>query len=158
MEEKKTIFSLLAELFTSFGIIVVIHMIIAAVVGDEAQGFSTIFEFGNRGLSIYTLAELFGLNLIIYIFRNILFSDKLIKSMPMIVRNIIFFVAITVTIMIFAAVFGWFPIDDIYSWIGFFVSFAICSAVAVILSRLKENAENDKMNRALEKYKGTGSN
>ena len=158
MEEKKTIFSYIAELFTSFGIIVVIHMIIAYVVGDEAHGYSTIFEFGSRGLSIDTLAELFGLNVIIFIFRHILFSDKLIKSLPMIVRNIIFFVAITVTIMIFAAVFGWFPIDDIYSWIGFFVSFAICSAVAVILSRLKENAENDKMNRALEKYKGTGSN
>ena len=152
MEEKKTVLNYLAELFASFGIIVVIHMIIALAVGNEAKGYSSIFEFGNRGLSLYTLAELFGLNVVIHVFSNLLFSDRWIKTMPMIVRNILFFVAVTVTIMIFAVLFGWFPIDDIHAWIGFFVSFTICSAVAVVLSRIKETSENEKMNRALENY------
>ena len=78
--------------------------------------------------------------------------------MSMLARNVLFFLIITVTIVLFVILFGWFPINDMKAWIGFFISFAVSSTVAVVLSRIRERAENDKMNRALEKYKGTGSN
>ncbi len=37
--------------------------------------------------------------------------------------------------------------------IGFLISFAVCSALAILISRLREKAENERMNRALEKYR-----
>ena len=153
MEEKKTLYYHIGHLFTTFGIMVLMFVIITDMLGDSAKGYSTLFEMGGTGLSLNTLLQLFALAAIISVCRRVLYSDTLIKSMSMIARNVIFFVAITVTIMLFVIFFGWFPINDISAWIGFFVSFAICSAVAVVLSRIRERAENDRMNRALEKYK-----
>ena len=153
MEEKKSLYYYISHLFTTYGIMVLIFVVLTDILGVTAQGYSTMFEMGKKGLSLNTLLQLFALAVIISVCRRILYSDGLIKSMSMIARTIIFFVAITVTIMLFVIFFGWFPINDISAWIGFFISFAICSAVAVIFSRIREHAENDRMNRALEKYK-----
>lgn len=46
----------------------------------------------------------------------------------------------------------WFPVEDFKAWLGFFISFSICSAIGVIVSRLKEKAEDRKMNKAMEQY------
>ena len=73
--------------------------------------------------------------------------------MPLVVRNILFFAVILVTITVFAAVFGWFPLNNVLSWIGFIVSFSICAVISSVLMRLEENAENKKMQEALKKYK-----
>ena len=69
------------------------------------------------------------------------------------VRNTLFFLAITVAIIIFVTVFKWFPLFDIKAWIGFVVSFALCSSIAIVIGRLKENAENRKMEQALDRFK-----
>ena len=152
MEEKKSLYYYIGRLFTTYGIIVLMFVIITDMIGGHAQGYSTLFELGKRGLTLNTLLQLFALAVIISVCRRILYSDSLIKSMSIIARNIIFFVVITVTITLFVIFFGWFPINDISAWIGFFISFAVSSAVAVIVSRMLERAENNRMNRALEKY------
>jgi hypothetical protein len=38
------------------------------------------------------------------------------------------------------------------AWIGFFVSFAVCSTLGILIGRQKEKSENERMNKALEKY------
>ena len=63
------------------------------------------------------------------------------------------FVSVTIAVVVFIIAFKWFPVNDIRAWIGFFISFAICSLFGVLFSRLKEKAENKKMDAALEKYK-----
>ena len=61
--------------------------------------------------------------------------------------------AVTIVIVLFVIIFKWFPLNDVKAWIGFLVSFAICSAVAVVISRAREKAENFKIDQALERYK-----
>ena len=39
------------------------------------------------------------------------------------------------------------------AWAGFLISFTLCPVSGVVISRLREKAENDKMDRAPEKYK-----
>ncbi|MCR5093253.1 MAG: hypothetical protein K6B72_04715 [Lachnospiraceae bacterium] len=153
MEDRRTVFHYFSELFATYGVIVAIFLLLDLCVGEAASGYSSLFAYGKEGLSAGTLAQLLALALIITVLRNILLTDNLIGSMSMITRNVLFFLAITGTIILFVLLFAWFPADDASAWIGFLISFAVCSALAILISRLKEKAENERMNRALEKYR-----
>ncbi len=48
--------------------------------------------------------------------------------------------------------FGWFPVRDVRAWVGFIISYAISMITAAFITRLKERAENSKMQEALDKY------
>lgn len=52
--------------------------------------------------------------------------------------------AVTIVIVLFVVIFKWFPFSDVKAWIGFLVSFAICSAVAVVISRGREKKVNNE--------------
>ncbi|MBR5419698.1 MAG: DUF3021 family protein [Lachnospiraceae bacterium] len=153
MEEKNSLFAMIRTIFVTYGIMVVLFVILNILIGEEAKDFSSLFVYGNRAFSMATLIQLFALSLIISICRNVLFSDRWIKNMSIMLRNVLFFLIITVTITLFVILFAWFPIDDISAWSGFFISFALCSVVGVLVSRWRERAENDKMNKALERYR-----
>ena len=73
--------------------------------------------------------------------------------MSLVVRNILFFATIMVAITVFAVIFGWFPLNNIAAWIGFIVSFAVCTVISSVLMRIEENAENKKMQDALNRLK-----
>lgn len=153
MEEKKTIFNYISQLFAIYGIVIAIFVVINLIIGNKAGTISTLFALGSAGLSTKTLIELFILVVIVTIDDNVFHTDLLIKNMSLIVRNILFFAVILVTIIVFAVVCGWFPLDNILSWIGFIVSFSVCAVFSAILMRLEENAENKKMQDALNRLK-----
>lgn len=153
MEDKKNVFDYIKELFTGYGIVIVIFIIINSIIGNVAQSVSTLFALGSHGLSCATLIQLLFLVLIITVAENILTTDLLIKNMSLLVRNLLFFATILVTTTIFAAVFGWFPLNYAPAWIGFIVSFTICSVISAWIRHLEENAENKKMEEALNRLK-----
>ena len=99
MEEKKNVFDYIGELFATFGIITGIFMILILVIGDLASGYSSFFEYGKQALSINTLFQLLCLSFIISVCRNILLTDRWVRQMSMLVRNILFFLAIVVTLI-----------------------------------------------------------
>ena len=153
MEEKKNMFDHISELFATFGIITCIFMILIVVIGDLAYGYSSFFEYGKKALSINTLFQLVGLSFIISVCRNVFLTDRWIRQMSIIVRNILFFLLLIVTIVLFVIMFKWFPISDIKAWVGFIISFAVCSSLGVVIIRIKENSENRKMEQALDRFK-----
>ena len=153
MEDKKSIFYYVSTVFATYGVIILIFVVLNMLIGEDAYGYSSLFEYGGKGLSVSSLIQLFVLSVIICVARNILFSDRWITNLSMLIRNTIFFGLITVVIVVFVLIFRWFPIDDIAAWIGFIVSFAVCSFLGVMISRIREKTENEKMNLALEKYK-----
>ena len=153
MEEKKTIFDFVSGAFATFGIIIVIFMILTLAVGDAAVGYSSFFEFGRRALSINTLFQLLALSLVIRACRELLLTDRWIRRMSMLIRNTLFFLTITIVIVLFVILCEWFPLSDMTAWTGFLISFALCSSIGVALSRIMEKAENRKMDQALERYK-----
>ena len=153
MEDRKTIFEYIAQLFTTYGIMVVIFIVINLVIGDNARSVSTLFALGSDGLSAAMLLELLLLAFIITAAQNVFLSDILIKDMALIVRNVLFFLTIMIAITVFVIIFGWFPINEAGAWIGFIVSFAICTAVSAVFMRLEERAENKKMQEALNRLK-----
>ncbi len=153
MEDRKTIFNYISQMFSIYGVMIVIFVVINLIIGDNAGSVSTLFSLGKTGLSTATLLELLLLTLIVTAAQSIFLTDVVIKNMALIVRNILFFATILVAITVFASVFGWFPLTDPAAWIGFIVSFAVCAAVSAFLMRLEENAENKKMQEALNRLK-----
>ena len=153
MEERKSVFDYIRQLFTIFGVMVLIFVIFNLIVGDEAKSISTLFTLGSQGLLSATLLQLLLMALIITVAQNIFLTDILIKNLALIVRNILFFVTIMIAITAFVIIFGWFPIDNAAAWIGFFISFAVCTGVSAWLMHLEEKAENKKMQEALNRLK-----
>ena len=153
MDDRKTIFDYIKQLFTTYGIMVVIFIVTNLIIGNEARSLSTLFALGSAGLSTATLIQLLFLAVIITVAQNIFLSDILIKNLALIVRNILFFVTVMAASTLFIVFFGWFPVGDLTAWIGFVVCFAVCTAVSALIMRLSENAENRKMQEALNRLK-----
>ena len=153
MEEKKNVFDYIRQLFTIYGVMVLIFVIFNLVIGDEAKSISTLFTLGSTGLMSATLLQLLLMAVIITVAQNIFLTDILIKNLALIVRNILFFVTIMIAITAFVITFGWFPINNVAAWIGFIVSFAVCTGVSAWLMHLEEKAENKKMQEALNRLK-----
>ena len=152
VRENKGFFQFVNGILTTYGFMVMVFIPFVLVFGESARGFSSFFSFGGIALNISTLIELLILAVVINICSSILFTDKWIRNMPIVVRSILFFTIITLTIVIFVYLFHWFPINYVEAWIGFFLSFGISSTLGVIVSRLKEKSENERMNKALEEY------
>ena len=152
MEEKKTIFDYIGQLFATYGIIVAIFLIFGSCIGSLAKDHSTLFSLGKEGFAMNTLFELLLLAVIITGTQIVFLTDKWIKNMSLILRNVFFFGIIVIVMAVFAIVFGWFPVNEAKAWIGFFISFFICTLISITISKLEEKAENRKMEQALEKF------
>lgn len=153
MEQNKTIFNYIEQLFATYGIIVTIFIVFTSMVGENAKNISSLYRLGSQGLSLATLVQLLALACMITFAQVLFLTDQWIKSMNMILRNIMFFSTICVAIGVFAAIFVWFPINSIRAWVAFAISFTICTVISVFISKLQENAENKKMKQALDKFK-----
>ena len=94
MEENKTIFNYLGEIFAMFGIIVLMFVILGYLMDEEMREYSSLFALGKEGLSMSTLLQLFVLSVIISLGKNIFFTDRWIKNMALVVRIICFFAVI----------------------------------------------------------------
>ena len=153
MEESRSVFDYISKVFTVFGVVILIHVVIGLLVGADASEMSTLFTLGSEGLAMATIIQLFALSVIVIVLQTVFLTDRFIKNMSIAVRIILMFVSVTCSVIVFIIAFKWFPVNDVKAWIGFFVSFAICSVMGVWFSRMKEKAENKKMDEALEKYK-----
>lgn len=152
MEENKSIIGYIGQMFSTYGAIVTVFIVFGIIIGDMASGYSTLFSLGKDGFSLVTLAELLLMSAVITVAQILFLTDNCIKKMSIIARNVCFFGTITAVSVVFAIVFAWFPIAEAKAWAGFIVSFLICTAISVLLSKLRENAENKKMEKALLKF------
>ena len=152
MEEKKTIFNYISQTFATYGIIVVIFSLFSIAIGGSAGEYSTLFVLGGQGLTMGTLFQLLLLAVIVTVARLVFLSDTLIKDMSMPIRLLALFMVVMIATVIMIIVFDWFPVKDVTAWIGFFVSFVVCTFISVLITRIKERLENDKMQEALDRY------
>lgn len=152
MEKNKTIFNYLTNVFALYGVIVSIYVLLSIIIGDYIGGYSSLFRLGSKGLSIPTLLQLLLLAVIINIAQNIFLTNKLIKNMPILSRNLLFFITIMILAALLIILFDWFPVNNFKAWIGFCVSYTISVSISVVITWLKERAENNKLQEALDKY------
>lgn len=153
MEEKKTVFNYISQLFATYGVIVVIFIVFSLVIGNGADEYSALFSYKDAALGIPTLLQLLLLALFISVSQVLFLTDRMIKGMSMVLRYIFFFISIMLVMIIMTVIFKWFPVDDPKAWCGFFISFAISMGISALLTRLAEKSENRKMQEALDKFK-----
>ena len=152
MEENRTVFTDIRQLFATYGIIVCIFIALSPIVGKSTAGYSSLFSLGGQGLSLSTLLQLLMLAAVITAAQIVFLSDRLIRHMPIIPRHVLFFTVIMASIVVMVVLFGWFPVRELSPWIGFLVSYSVSMGISVLVTRLKERAENARMNSALDRY------
>lgn len=154
MLQKRTIFDFLTNVMVIWGIEVISLCLFCPLFGESAKEISTIFALGNAGISIATLLQFLGLAILISGLMWIFFTDKLIKRLSIMVRTIMMFVCVILAVGIFAAIFQWFPVNQVEPWIMFLLCFFVCAFISVLVSVTKEKSDNRKMQEALERLKG----
>ena len=81
MEERKTIFDYLGQIFMIFGITIAILNVFCILFGEDAKEFSTMFSLGNQGISVPIMFQFLIISAIIVTLRFIFFTDVWIKNM-----------------------------------------------------------------------------
>lgn len=153
MEKRKHLFDYLGQILIIFGVSMMAISVFCAIVGEEARGYSTMFVLGGKGVPIKTIFQFLLSSICIQLLRILFFTDILIKRMSVVKRTVGMVVSVLILIGVLAAVFGWFPVDDPKCWGCFLISFAICFTVSVLLSTIKERAENRRLAAGLQQLK-----
>ncbi len=153
MIKKNTIFDFLTHTMVIWGISVLSLCLFCFLFGESAREMSSIFELGNVGVPLKTLVQFLMLSVVITALRWIFFTDVLIKQLSTILRSIFMFSGVIISVGIAAAVFKWFPVNQLMPWIMFLLSFLICTVISIGVSMLKEKSENRKLEDALERMK-----
>lgn len=153
MEEKITVFTYIKQVFKIYGLTVLIFILFAEVIGDLAMGHSSLFSMGREGLSMDTLLQLLGFIACVVALEFLFFKSRVIKISSVAVRSILFLLSTVILVTGCAILFRWFPAGEVKAWIGFGISFLICSLLGFLFSYLEEKSENQKMADALERMK-----
>lgn len=153
MEEQKTIFYYLGQIFTNFGITMLFMLCFTKIFGESAKEISSFFVLGDAGVPLGTMAEYFLMSICITLIRTLFFTGYIIKKMSVAGRTAGMLFAIVVMIILFIFIFDWFPTDMWQVWVMFFLCFGLCTLISVVFSVLKTNMENKKLEEGLEHMK-----
>lgn len=153
MLKKRTIFDFFANVLIIYSISIISILTFCFIFGENAKDVSTIFQLGNKGLSINTMFEFLILSIFISATKWLFFTDIIIKNLSLTIRTVFMFGIVIIFVGVFAAIFKWFPVTMPLPWIMFIVCFFICTAISIIITTLKEKTESKKMEDALERLK-----
>lgn len=154
MEKKGNIFfQFLNQVLIIFSIDTLILMILAALVGEEAKGLSTIYQLGNKGLASTTLAQFLLSSVTIVLIRNLFLSVNLFKKLCTLMRTILMVICILLSHILYIILFGWFSLDNHVAWISFFALFAGGFSLGLLIMVLKLKLDNRQYDRLLSQYK-----
>ena len=151
--KKDTVFDFLVHIMVVWGITIILLCGFSLLFGEKAKGLSSMFRFGQSCISVDTLLQFLLLATVITALRWLFLSDKLIKQLSMLFRNIFLFAGVIMVVGIEAAVFEWFPINQAKSWLMFLLSFTVCATFSIAISVAKEKHENRRLQDALERLK-----
>lgn len=153
MEERRTIFDYLAQVFIVFGFTMLLLNIFCLVFGNSAKGFSAMFELGNQGIPAKIAFQFLCMSFLLTGVRFIFFTDIIIKKMPIWLRTICMLIIIVIIVAGFIIAFHWFPVDMWQPWVMFFICFGISFFGSYFVMIIKEKTENKQMNEALQRLK-----
>lgn len=153
MQERKSIFDYIYEVFAIFGFTMIFMVIFAKVFGDDAKTISSLFQLGNEGISVDIMLQFVGFSVINVALQYIYFTDRIIKDLSIVIRTVLMVVSILISSAFFIVIFEWFPINKWETWLIFIVCFIICFVASVVLSTVKNDFENKKLAEGLSKLK-----
>ena len=153
VKRDNSMFDYLAQVFMVFGIAMMCMVVFSVVFGESAKDYSSMFVLGKEGVSIETMVQYFLLIVVIITLKFTFFTDALIKKMSLTLRTVLMFTMTIVAIAAFIVMFGWFPATEWFAWVMFIACFAVSAGLSTFVSVLKEKADSQKMQQALERMK-----
>lgn len=153
MEERKTIFDYIGQVFMIFGFTMIILVAFCLLFGESAKGYSTMFSLGKEGIGVETMLQFLLASVFTVMLRWLFFTDTLIKDMTVVFRAVGMVLSEVLIIIVLILIFGWFPAKEWLPWLMFFLSFALCFAVSVTVTVFRERMENKRMEEALERLR-----
>ena len=153
MEERKTIFDYIGQVFMIFGITICILNVFCVLFGEDAKAYSTMFSLGKEGLSVPVMLQFLLVSVCTVANRFLFFTETFIKNMTVPVRTVCMVVAEVAVMAVFIIAFGWFPTDMWLPWVMFILCFCICFVISLAVTVIKTRVENRKMEEALKRLK-----
>ena len=138
MEEKKTLFDYLAQVFVIFGFSILVLNIFCLMFGNSAQEISTMFALGSRGIPAGICFQFLCISVLVVAARFVFFTDTLIRNMPIWLRTICMLATVIVVIVAFTITFRWFPADMWQSWAMFLLCFGISFLSSCFVMAIKD--------------------
>lgn len=145
MEQRRTIFDYIAQVFCIFGFTMVIMMSFAITFGESGKDYSMLLALGKRGVSSAVMFEFLALSVINVFLRYLFMTDRFIKEMSFLKRTICTVISILITIIAFIVLFGWFPTDMWQPWALFVGSFILCFTIGTFVTSVRNKMENKKL-------------
>ncbi len=158
MEEKRTVFGYLTQVFIIFGFVMLVMNIFCLIFGDLAKGFSGMFALGGQGVPIEISFQLLGLAVLIVGIRFVFFTDTFFKKMSVGARTVGMLGMVIAIIAGFVVVFDWFPADRWQPWAMFLLCFGLSFLGSYFVTAAKEREENRRMEEALRQLQKKGEN
>lgn len=153
MEERKTIFNYLIEVFCVFGIAVVIMIVFCRIFGDDARELSSMFRLGKEGLPVDTMLQFLAISFLTEGLQYVFFSGRWLKKWTALAKYSVFFLAIVAVVSAFICLFGWFPVGMWQPWVLFLMCFLINFGISIVLMRWKTRLENKKLEEGLNRMR-----
>ena len=95
----KKILEILNDIFITFGIVMLVLLVIVVAIGNDARGMSSLFEFGASAISVHAILQILILCAGSNILKHIFYSDFMIKHLPRWSRILILFVAVYILLV-----------------------------------------------------------
>jgi hypothetical protein len=119
----------------------------------EANDISTLFALKEIGLPYSFILQIAGLSFILAVFSVLLCSEYFLARIRFLLRFFLFFLTTFFTISVFAIIFKWFPVGNLFVWIGYILSSIICFVIGYGITYIKFKLENKKYNMLLNNFK-----
>ena len=153
MEERKTIFDYIGQIFMIFGITICILNVFCVLFGEDAKEYSTMFSLGKEGLAVPIMLQFLLVSACTVANRFLFFTETFIKNMTVPLRTVWMIVVEVAMMAVFIIIFGWFPTDMWLPWVMFLLCFGICFMISLAVTVIKTRVENRKMEEALARLK-----
>lgn len=153
MQEKVSITQYFSWTLVVFAIVLLATTSIGCVVGDDAKDVSALFALGSKGITYAVIGQTLVISLYVNAVRTIFMSEQLMKNMVPTWRMVWMLLTVFGGVGAFAAVFGWFPVDDAKSWFAYIITFIVCIGASILATVLWSRSLNARVNLKFEEYR-----
>lgn len=153
MNKRSSFFSFAAQSLILFAVTILLLMLLAYFVGDEAKEFSPLYQMGSKGLASVTILQFLLTSTVINAIKEFFFSDRVFKRLMALWRAVFMLFSVLVASVIFIIIFHWFPLNFGLAWISFLICFGGSCIFASIIMIIKTKMEGNRYDELLGKYK-----
>lgn len=154
-KEKTTLTQFLTSILVIFSVVILFLSVIGPLLGEKAQGTSSLFVLGSQGLSYISVYQALGMSLFVNIVQMFFMSDLFFKKAMLLWRTVAMFASVFIGCGVLSILFGWFPPSKLIAWVLYLLCFVVMAGASSLLMIIKTRREDARVSRKLEEYKRT---